>query len=257
VTSPTVRYLEHELTVYRRLWRSSLASTFLAPILFLAAIGGTLGKSIDKHGVGHFGNVGYLAWLAPGLLAANAMQIGFNESTWPVLGGFKWTKHFIAAASTPLAPDEVVRGWLAWVFLRACMVSAVFVVVAGAFGALQSWMIILAIPVGGLTGLAFAGPVTAWSSTRETDDSFGALQRFGVLPLFLFSGAFFPITQLPAGIRPVAYVLPLWHGVALCRALGLGHAGWPASIGHVAVLLAYGLGGGAIAIVTFQRRLAA
>jgi lipooligosaccharide transport system permease protein len=88
MSSPAVRYLEHELTVYRRLWRSSLASSFLAPILFLAAIGGTLGKSIDHHGVGQFGGVSYITWLAPGLLAANAMQIGVNESMWPVLGGF-------------------------------------------------------------------------------------------------------------------------------------------------------------------------
>jgi len=257
MSSPAVRYLGHEIAVYRRLWRSSLASSFLAPILFLAAIGGTLGKSIDHHGVGHFGGVTYLTWLAPGLLAANAMQIGVNESTYPVLGGFKWTRHFIAASATPLRPEDVVEGWLAWVFLRASLVSAVFVAVAGAFGALHSPLVLLAIPAGGLTGLAFAAPMTAWSATRQGDDSFASIQRFGVLPLFLFSGAFFPLTQLPAAVRPVAYALPLWHGVALCRALALGRAGLAASLGHAAVLAAYGLAGAIASVIAFRRRLAA
>jgi len=252
-----VRYLEHELTVYRRLWRSSLASSFLAPVLFLAAIGGTLGSSIDRHGANRFGGVGYLAWLAPGLLAANAMQVAIQECFHPVLGGFKWTRHFIAAAATPLRPVDIVEGWLTWVLLRAALVSAVFVAVAGVFGALRSPWVIAAVPVAALTGLAFAAPATAWSATRERDESFSALQRFVVLPLFLFSGAFFPISQLPAGVRPVAYVLPLWHGVVLCRALALGTAGGWSAVGHLAVLGAYATVGGVAAVLAFQRRLAA
>jgi lipooligosaccharide transport system permease protein len=257
MASPAARYLEHELVVYRRLWRSSLASSFLAPILFLAAIGGTLGKAIDRHAVGQFGGVGYLAWLAPGLLAANAMQVAIQECFHPVLGGFKWTRHFIAASATPLRPVDIVEGWLAWVVLRAMLVSAVYVAVAGAFGALRSGWVVLAVPVAALTGLAFAAPATAWSATRERDESFSALQRFAVLPLFLFSGAFFPIGQLPAAVRPVAYVLPLWHGVVLCRALALGRAGLWASVGHIAVLGAYALVGAVAAVWAFQRRLAA
>ncbi|HEY2430525.1 MAG TPA: ABC transporter permease [Acidimicrobiales bacterium] len=252
-----VRYLEHELVVYRRLWRSSLASSFLAPVLFLAAIGGTLGSSIDHHGAARLGGVGYLAWLAPGLLAANAMQVAIQECFHPVLGGFKWTRHFIAAAATPLRPVDIVEGWLAWVMLRAALVSAVYVAVAGVFGALRSPWVVAAVPVAALTGLAFAAPATAWSATRERDESFSALQRFVVLPLFLFSGAFFPIGQLPAAVRPLAYVLPLWHGVVLCRALALGNAGLWATLGHLAVLGAYIVIGAVAAVWAFQRRLAA
>jgi lipooligosaccharide transport system permease protein len=254
-TPAPVRYLEHELTVYRRLWRSSLVSSFLAPVLFLAAIGGTVGKSIDRHGVGHFGGATYIEWLAPGLMAANAMQVAVQECFHPVLGGFKWTRTFLAAATTPLTPDDIVTGWLTWVGLRALLVSSVYLLVAAAFGAVPSATAILAIPVAALTGLAFAGPATAWAATRERDESFSTLQRFGVLPLSLFSGGFFPITQLPAAVRPIAYVLPLWHGVVLCRALSLGHAGWAASLGHVAVLAGYAGVGTAFAVVTFRRRL--
>jgi len=254
-TPAPVRYLEHELTVYRRLWRSSLVSSFLAPVLFLAAIGGTVGKSIDRHGVGHFGGATYIEWLAPGLMAANAMQLAIQECFHPVLGGFKWTRNFLAAAATPLQPDDIVTGRLTWVAIRSLLISGAFLLVAAAFGAVTRAEAILAVPVAALTGLAFASPATAWAATRERDDSFSSVQRFAVLPLFLFSGAFFPISQLPVAVRPLAYALPLWHGVVLCRALALGHAGLWASVGHVAVLACYTVAGTLAAVWAFRRRL--
>ncbi|MFI5041859.1 MAG: ABC transporter permease [Acidimicrobiales bacterium] len=256
VPSP-LRYLEHEVTVYRRVWRSSVASSFLAPVLYLLAIGSTLGKSIDQHGVGRFGGVSYLVWLAPGLLAANAMQVASQESFHPVLGGFRWTRHFVAAAATPLRPQDLVCSWLMWVALRTLLVSTVFLLVSTAFGAIRSPLAIAALPVASLTALAFAGPFTAWSATRQNDESFPALQRFAIVPMFLFSGAFFPITQLPPAARLVAFVLPLWHGVALCRALALGHPGLWASIGHLVVLCAYASVGAALSVLAFRRRLRA
>jgi lipooligosaccharide transport system permease protein len=257
MTAPAVRYLEHELVVYRRLWRSSVVTSFLAPILFLAAIGGTVGKSIDRHGVGHFGGATYLEWLAPGLMAANAMQVAIQESFHPVLGGFKWTRQFLAAAATPLRPRDIVQGRLTWTLIRGLAIATVFVAVATAFGAVRSPLAVAAIPVAAMTGLAFATPATAWAATREGDESFSALQRFAVLPLFLFSGAFFPISQLPTAVRPVAYALPLWHGVVLCRALSLGTATLGASLGHALVLAGYAAAGAVAAAWAFQRRLAA
>jgi lipooligosaccharide transport system permease protein len=254
-TPAPVRYLEHELTVYRRLWRSSLVSSFLAPVLFLAAIGGTVGKSIDRHGVGRLGGVGYLQWLAPGLLAANAMQIAIQECFHPVLGGFKWTRNFLAAAATPLKPDDIVTGRLTWVTIRSLLISSAYLLVAAVFGAVTRVEAVLAVPVAALTGLAFAAPATAWAATRDRDDSFSSLQRFAVLPLFLFSGAFFPISQLPVAVRPVAFALPLWHGVVLCRALALGRAGSWASVGHIVVLAAYAAVGTVAAVWAFRRRL--
>ncbi len=256
-TPPALRYLEHEATVYRRVWRSSLVPSFLAPVLFLAAIGGTLGHTIDRRGVGHLGGVGYLAFLAPGLLASNAMQVGVNECLHPVLGGFKWTKHFIAASATPLRPVDIVSGWLGWVALRLTLVSTVFAAVAAVAGALPTLLAVLAVPVAVLTGLAFAAPATAWAATRERDESFAALQRFVLLPLFLFSGTFFPISQLPAALRPVAWLTPLWHGVSLCRSLALGRVGAAAAAGHLVVLVTMTAAGALASGATFRRRLAA
>jgi lipooligosaccharide transport system permease protein len=254
-TPLAVRYLEHEITVYRRLWRSSITSSFLAPMLFLAAIGGTLGHSIDKHGVAHLGGVPYLVWLAPGLLASNAMQIGVNDCLWPVLAGFKWVRFYYAASATPLRPGDIVTGYLTWVSIRLTIVSTAYVIVAWVAGAVRSPWILAAIPAAVLTGLAFAAPIAAWSSTRDRDQSFSAIQRFAILPLFLFSGTFFPVSQLPGIVRPVAYLSPLWHGVTLCRSLALGHVWVPGAVGHVGVLVALVVFGVVVARTTFTRRL--
>jgi lipooligosaccharide transport system permease protein len=254
-TPAPARYLEHELTVFRRLWRSSVVSSFLSPVLFLAAIGGTVGKAIDRHGVGRFGGATYIEWLAPGLMAANAMQVAIQECFHPVLGGFKWTRTFIGAAATPLEPGNIVVGKLAWVGIRSLLISGAYLLVAALFGAVTRAAAVWAVPVAALTGLAFAAPAAAWAATRERDDSFSAIQRFGVLPLFLFSGAFFPISQLPAAVRPLAYALPLWHGVVLCRAIALGHAGGWAALGHVLVLALYIVAGAVASIWAFDRRL--
>lgn len=255
-TPLAVRYLEHELTTYRRTWRSSIASSFLSPLLFLAALGGTLGRSIDRHGVAHLGGVGYLVWLAPGLLASNAMQVAVNDCTHPVLAGFKWVRFYLAAAATPLRPGDIVTGYLAWVAIRLTAVSSAYVIVATLFGATRSAWIIAAIPVAVVTGLAFGAPLTAWAATRDQDQSFTAIQRFGVLPLFLFSGTFFPIDVLPSAIRPLAWLSPLFHGVTVCRSLALGHADAASTTGHLAVLVAMIVVGVLVARRLFERRLA-
>jgi lipooligosaccharide transport system permease protein len=114
---------------------------------------------------------------------------------------------------------------------------------------------VLAWPVAVLTGLAFAAPIAAWAITLKTETSFTYIFRFGLMPLMLFSGTFFPLSQLPGWLRGIAYATPLWHGVALCRALSLGRADLLGALGHVAylaVLAAIGIWAGAR---TYQRRL--
>jgi len=124
-----------------------------------------------------------------------------------------------------------------------------------AFGAVQSAWVIAALPVCVLTGLAFAAPIEAFAITQDKDTTFSLLYRFGLIPLFLFSGTFFPVTQLPAWIRPVAYATPLWHAVALCRGLSLGTTNVAAALGHVAYLAALALVGVLVAQRNYRRRL--
>jgi lipooligosaccharide transport system permease protein len=250
-----VRALLFWLVNYRRTWRGSIYTSVANPVLYLGAMGLGLGTLVDQHGTGRLGGVSYLAFLAPGLLAATGMQTAMNESTFPVMAAVKWLKTYQAAVATPLRPGDLFRGHLLFTALRVLMNSAIFLAVMAAFGAVQSAWVIAALPVCVLTGLAFAAPVEAWAITRDKDTSFSLLIRFGLIPLFLFSGTFFPVTQLPGWIQPVAYATPLWHGVALCRSLSLGTADVGGSLLHVAYLVVLTVAGLLAGQHFYRRRL--
>ena len=250
-----VHHLEHNLIVYRRTWRGTAFSTLLSPILFLSAMGLALGSFVPG-GVTRFGGVSYLAFLAPGLLAAQAMQTATLESSWPLLAGFKWLKTFEGAIATPQRPQDIALGHLYWLVVRIGIVTGVFLLVALVFGAVTMPLALVTWPAAILTGLAFGAPMAAWTATQRTESSFPVIFRFVVTPLFLFSGTFFPIEQLPDLIRPVAWLTPLFHGVALTRSLALGRDLDPVTLGiHVAVLGALAAVGAIAAVMTFRRRL--
>jgi lipooligosaccharide transport system permease protein len=214
-----------------------------------------LGSLVNAHGTARLGGVSYLTFLAPGLLAASGMQTAMAEAMFPVFGSLKWNKTYHAAVASPLRPADVFHGHLLFVTLRLAMNSAVFLAVAAALGSIESPWAVAAVPVAVLTGLAFATPLEAWAVTRTQDTSFSMIFRFGMIPLFLFSGTFFPVTQLPGWLRPVAYASPLWHGVALCRALSLGVASPAGALLHVGYLAAVALAGLAVGNRAYRRRL--
>jgi lipooligosaccharide transport system permease protein len=251
------RAYEYQLLAYRRTWRGSLFNSFFSPTMFLLAMGVGLGSYIDRSSGGATG-VPYLAFIAPGLLAATVMQTAASESTFPIIAGFVWQKTFHAMYATPLAPREIALAQLAWSATRITLVGAIFVFVTLLFGAVRSPLAVLAIPVATLTGLAFATPIVAFAATQKTMNKFSYLFRFGITPLFLFSGTFFPIEQLPAAIQPLAWLTPLYHGVALCRALALGTIGADPAIAlvHLAVLIGFIVAGLVATMVTFEHRLA-
>jgi len=250
-----VREFRFWLTNYRRTWRGSIYTSVLNPVLYLGAMGLGLGTLVNARHPGSLGGVSYLVFLSPGLLAASAMLTAAGESTYPVLGSVKWLKTYQAAAASPLRPDDIFHGHLLFTTMRLAMNCLIFVAIMAAFGAVSSPWVIAALPVAVLTGLAFAAPIEAYAITREKDQSFAMLFRFGMIPLFLFSGAFFPVTQLPGWIRPLAYITPLWHGVALCRSLSLGTATAGAALGHVAYLVVLAAIGVAVGRRTYRRRL--
>jgi lipooligosaccharide transport system permease protein len=257
-TQPPVfafRQLRFWLVNYRRTWQGSIYSGVLNPVLYLGAMGLGLGALVDHRGTASLGHVSYLVFLAPGLLAAGAMQTAIGESTYPVLGSVKWLKTYQAAIASPLRPVDLFRGHLMFTALRLVMNSAVFMIVMAAFGAIGSLWAIASLPAAVLTGMAFATPIEAYAITCEKDTSFALIFRFGVIPLFLFSGTFFPVSQLPALVRALAYITPLWHGVALCRSLSLGTAQLGASAVHVAYLFAVTLAGIYVGNRNYRRRL--
>src|ERR1700728_2947686 len=147
-----VREFRYWLTNYRRTWRGSIYTSALSPVLYLGAMGLGLGKLVDAHGTARLGGVSYLAFLAPGLLAAAAMETGIGESTYPVLGSVKWRRTYFAATASPLRPSDLFHGHLLFTAMRLVMNCAVFLAVMAAFGAVKSPWVLAALPVAVLTG---------------------------------------------------------------------------------------------------------
>ncbi len=254
---PTVaRVIEAHALVYRRTWRGSVISTFFSPVLYLVAMGIGLGSLVDQGaGRADLGGLTYLAFLAPGLLVATAMQTGAGDGSWPVMAGIKWTKTYHATLATPVGVRDLVIGHLGWVAVRLTFVSVVFVAIMVAFGAVESWAGMAAVVPAVLTGLAFAAATSAYAAYLDTDTGLSTLFRFGIVPMFLFSGTFFPVSQLPDWLEPLANLVPLWHGVELARGLALGTGTtWSPWI-HTAYLAAWIVGGTAVAFRTFGGKL--
>jgi lipooligosaccharide transport system permease protein len=249
-----LRVLEHHLTVYRRTWKGSLFMSFLSPILFLAAMGLGLGSLISRGPVRTIDGVSYLVFLAPGLLAANAMQAAYVETTYPIMARIQWQRTYEGMLATPIAVLDVLVGEFGWLTFRLALSSCAFFLVTLLFGTVHSVLAVLAIVVAILTGLAFAAPILSWTATRRTDQSFALIGRFLITPLFLLGGVFFPLHQLPQFLQGIAWLTPLAHGVALARSLSLGVLA-PSAVIHLAVLLLYAGIGITAARITLQRRL--
>ncbi len=248
-----LRSYEFWVANYRRTWRGTVATSVVNPVFYLSAIGIGLGTLVNRaHSTP--GGVSYLAFVAPGVLAATAMQIATVEASWPVLGSIKWTRSYYAMLATPLRVRDVVLGHQLWMITRVVTSSAVYLAVIAAFGGIHSWLAVLALPACFLVGIAFSGPMAAYAATVQRDSAFIAVFRFAVVPMFLFSGTFFPISQLPTWLQAIAYATPLYHGVALCRDLTLGQVSW-ADFGHLAYLCALAFIGYLAGRRTFARRL--
>jgi lipooligosaccharide transport system permease protein len=252
------RLTDYWLTVVKRTWRGSVISDFLMPFLYLTAMGVGLGGFINRDaGPQALGGVTYLAFIAPGLLATTAMQTGVFESTYPVMGGFKWHRTYFAMAATPLTSTDIMAAQLGFIAFRTVVTCSVFLVVIAAFGAVQSWWgAVLALAVAVVLGLSYAAPICGLSARMKNESGFSLIFRLGLMPMFLFSGAFFPISQLPSAVTWLAYLTPIWHGVELSRMLTLGQVAWWPALGHVAYLLAWLVGGWIFALRGFARRLA-
>ena len=253
-----LRVVEWKWTWYRRSWRATAVSSILQPLLFLLAFGVGFGALIDGTGrAGQAtGGVDYLVWLAPALLCVSAVQTAVFDSTYPVLSGFKWQRFYLAITATPISPGQVAAGQLAWTTLKIGGSGAVYIGVIAVFGGVRSAGILVALLAAMLAGLATAAPVTAFTAAVEDEGSaFSVLFRLVLIPMTLFSGTFFPIAQLPAWVRPVAWLSPLWHGTELARAAALGRWAVLPALGHVGFLLVMLAAGTAVAVPRFRRRL--
>jgi lipooligosaccharide transport system permease protein len=254
VSRGAIRVLEHDLLVFRRGWKSYVISGLTQPFLYLLSMGIGLGLYVNGSGALP-GGVSYLAYIAPALLVTQAMMAGAGEAAWPIMAKIMWTKTYLAVLNTPTSALDLLAGDMLWIAFRAGIISVLFFVVVVILGAAASPLAFLAIPVSILTALSFAAPIMAYTATQRRESGFMLIFRFGITPLFLFSGTFFPIDKLPLFLQPVAWITPLFHGVSLARGLSIGQIDPVGTVVHLVVLCAFTLAGILAGAVTFRRRL--
>lgn len=256
VLAASGRVWQRNWLVYKRLWHRSLAFGFLQPILFLTAMGIGIGALLSPDDLSAFGGVPYIDWLGPGLLSAMAMQTATFESTYPIMNKIMWGRNYEAMLATPLGVRSIVYGELAWTAFRIATLASVFLVVLTLFGIVRTPLALLAIPVATLIGLAFSSCLIAFTATQRNDVGFSAIFRFVINPLFLLSGTFFPLTNLPEPAQVLAWVTPLFHGVQLVRGAILDQLDPGSALLHLGYLLAMFAIGAYLADRNLTKRMA-
>lgn len=254
-----VHFWEHQLWRFRSSFRATIVSGTVGPLMYLLGIGIGIGSQVDAQAA-DLPTADYLEFVGPGLMAAAAMQLGASESLWQTAGSLKWQGNYVSAITTPLSIPQLFVGHVTWIGFRAFVAAVFYLIVLTLFGIPALWTTLLTPLAAGLTAMAFAGPLSAytgWVTSRgETDQSFPLILRLGIIPMYLFSGAFYPIDQLPLVLEWVARVLPVWHGVELVRGLMVDvDLSATAALGHLAVLLLYVVLGLVVGARTFTRAL--
>jgi lipooligosaccharide transport system permease protein len=233
------RILERKLMVYRRLW-VHLITGFFEPVFYLLSIRVGIGKLVPHVNVdGHA--LTYAAFVAPALLAASAMNGAVFDSTFGVFFNLKYAKTYDAILATPMAVEDVAVGEIGWALVRGLMYAAAFLVVMAVMGLVHSFWAVLALPACTLIGFAFGAVGMAGTSYMRSWLDFEFVQ-LSILPLFLFSATFYPLSTYPRALQILVQCTPLYQGVAIQRALTTGTVG-PDILLHVLYLLVMGLVG--------------
>ncbi len=226
----------------------------LGPVLFLTAMGLGLGSLVDPN-VQAFGGASYLAFFATGMLAANCMQSAAFSASYPMMSKLTWQRNYEAMLATPLEVRDIYFGELAWIGVTLAQQTIPFFAVMALFGIFDSPLAVLAIPAAVLTGLGFAAAVMALTAKLKTDEAYTWLFRFVVTPLFLLSGTFFPINDLPAWAVAAAQVTPLYHGIELIRGMTISNLTLVAGLTHITYLLLFLAVGIVIGVRNLTHRL--
>jgi lipooligosaccharide transport system permease protein len=240
--------VERNIYVYRRTWMF-IFSGFFEPLFYLLSIGLGIGGLIGTIPGPDGRPIPYELFVAPALLATSAMNGAIYDSTFNVFFKLNYQKTYDAVLATPLGVGDVALGEIAWALIRGTLYAIGFLAVMLVLGLVRSPWMILAIPAAILIGWAFAAVGMAATTFMRTWQDFDLLQLI-LLPLFLFSATFYPISVYPEPIRIFVQLTPLYHGVDLVRSLATGTVGL-GSLVHVAYLLVMGL----IGLAIVSRRL--
>ncbi|WP_310050885.1 ABC transporter permease [Arthrobacter ginsengisoli] len=250
-------FAEHVLRVMKSYGWTIVMYGVGQPVAYLFAMGVGLATLVDTNSEAGFGGVSYLTFIAPALLVSAAVMTAANEFTFPIMDGFKWRRIYYGPHASPLTPQQIAFGQVIAVTARFLLQSAIYFAVVALFGASPSGWGWVSIPVACLAGLAFGLPLMAYAaSITEDKGQFAMVMRFIVMPLFLFSGTFFPLDTLPLAVRWIGWISPIWHGTELSRVFTYGYEEEPLlTIVHFVFLLALTAGGWVLAKRQFIKRM--
>jgi lipooligosaccharide transport system permease protein len=227
------------LLVFRRVWLV-IVTGFAEPVLYLFSIGIGVGQLIEGFTF-HGEVVEYAAFVAPAMLAAAAMNGAVYESTMNIFFKLRFQKVYDAILATPMRPIDIARGEISWALLRGSTYSAAFLGIMAAMGLVTSWWGILALPASIVIGFAFAGVGMAVTTFFKSWQDFEYV-NVAIMPMFLFSATFYPITAYDGWLRVLVELTPLYRGVVLIRELTLGSVTLD-SLWSVVYLLVMGMAG--------------
>ena len=250
-------YAEHVLRAMNSYRWTLLVTSVGTPVMYLFAMGVGLATLVDQNSDTTFGGASYLAFIAPALLVSATVMTAATEFTYPVMDGFKWRRVYYGPHASPLSTDQIVHGHVLAITVRLTATTIIYFLIVAAFGASPQLSGIAAIPIAVLGGLAFGLPLMAYAATIEDDKGqFALVMRFVVMPLFLFSGTFFPLSTMPVYLQWIGWISPLWHATDLSRALTYGQElpVWLAVV-HLVFLVTLTLVGLRLARRIYARRL--
>lgn len=253
VTSFRALFL-HQLIRTRRSWFTALAAGLASPTLFLLAIGAGLGSQIDDVELARLGVDSYMSYIGPGVLIVTAMQVAATEGMWPTMGLLRWEGVYKGILATPITSRELGLAHVMWIGFRGVVAATCFLVVLALAGVIGSWWGLAIIVVALLVAWAHAAPMVALTVGLERENLFPMISRVVVFPLFLFSGAFFPVEDMPGAISAFAKITPSWHGVEAARHFASGQLG-NVDLIHVGYLATFSIAGFAAVLRQFPRHL--
>lgn len=211
------RVWQRNFTVYTKLYKSSMALNFVEPIFYLIALGFGLGAFVKE-----INGVPYIKFIAPGIIASSSMFATTSECTYGTYVRMTYQKTFDAILATPVNIDDLVAGELMWGATKSILYGTIIMVVMSIFGLIDSPSIILAVPLLFISGLIFAAIAVIVTAIVPGIDSFSYFFTIVITPMFLFSGIFFPLDNLPPIVSKIAFFLPLYHLVNICRSFSSG-----------------------------------
>jgi lipooligosaccharide transport system permease protein len=249
---------EHMVRAMRAYGWTIVVGALGQPILYLLGLAVGLAALLDAPIQDGGQSVPYLVFVAPALLMTAAISVASEEFSFPVVAGFKWRRYFYGFSASPLSPGQISGGVVMGAAARMVVVVVAYYALIWVFGAVPypatGWLMI---PIGLLAGLSFGIPYMAYAaSITEDKGQFALVQRFIFMPMFLFSGTFYPLATLPWWLQWIGWISPLWHASELGRIVSYGKPADPfAVLVHVVFLLVLAGGGYVLARRIFQRRL--